>query len=98
MYTLMYMKTKSIAEARNNLPQLVKDAEAGQPVELTRRGQRVAVIVSAAEYDRMAPKKRDFWEAYERFKEKHDLEALNFDPDAFLAGIRSEDPGPEPDL
>ncbi|HUR81227.1 MAG TPA: type II toxin-antitoxin system Phd/YefM family antitoxin [Thermoanaerobaculia bacterium] len=92
------MKKKSIAEARNNLPQLVKDAEAGQPVELTRHGRRVAVIVSAREYDRLAAKKTNFWDAYQTWLKNHDVVALDLDPDEFLAGIRDRDPGPEPDL
>lgn len=67
-------------------------------IELTRHGERVAVIVSAAEFDKLTSKRPDFWAAYEEFRHKHDLAALDFDPDAFLAGIRSRDPGPEPDL
>ncbi|MDZ7669890.1 MAG: type II toxin-antitoxin system prevent-host-death family antitoxin [Gammaproteobacteria bacterium] len=33
----------SIAEARSNLPRLVREAESGKAVELTRRGEAVAV-------------------------------------------------------
>jgi len=35
----------SIAEARSNLPDLIKKAEAGTAVELTRRGEPVAVLI-----------------------------------------------------
>lgn len=56
------------------------------------------MIVSAAEFDRLTSKRPDFWAAYEEFRRKHDLKALDFDPDVFLAGIRSRDPGREPDL
>jgi len=47
------MSTASIAEARNRLPQIVKQAEAGIPVLITRHGKPVAVLVSAAEYGRL---------------------------------------------
>jgi len=41
-------KTYSIAEARNDLSNVVREAEAGRPVTLSRRGRPVAVVVSAA--------------------------------------------------
>jgi prevent-host-death family protein len=43
----------SIAEARDHLTALVHDVERGKEVELTRRGKRVAVLVSCSEYDRL---------------------------------------------
>jgi prevent-host-death family protein len=43
----------SIADARNHLPGLVHEVERGKRIDLTRRGQRVAVLVSSAEYDRL---------------------------------------------
>lgn len=49
-------KRYSIAAARNSLARLVHEAEAGQPVELTRRGNAVAVVVSVAEYAQLAGK------------------------------------------
>lgn len=58
MYIDMYMESPmpkrsfSIAEARSNLPSLVQDAERGTPVEITRRGKPVAVLVSVSAYER----------------------------------------------
>ena len=43
-------KRYSIAEARNHLPAIVHDAENGAPIELTRRGKPVAVLISASEW------------------------------------------------
>jgi prevent-host-death family protein len=43
----------SIAEARDHLTGIVRDVERGKRVELTRRGKRVAVLVSCDEYDRL---------------------------------------------
>jgi prevent-host-death family protein len=41
-------KTYSIAEARNDLSNVVREAEAGRPVTLSRRGRPVAVVVAAS--------------------------------------------------
>ena len=46
------MAVVSIAEAKNHLPRLVQQVEAGEPVRITRRGLPVAVLISEAEYAR----------------------------------------------
>lgn len=51
-------KTFSISEAKDRLPRLVHEAEAGAPVALTRRGKAVAVLISKAEYDRLRGRRR----------------------------------------
>jgi prevent-host-death family protein len=66
----------SIAGARNQLPALVHDAEAGRAVHLTRRGKPVAVLISAADYDRLT-RERDPWVALEAFRKSHDLSGLD---------------------
>ncbi len=83
----------SIAEARNNLPSLVRAAESGKVVELTRRGEPVAVLVGRKRYDRMIAENRGFAAAYDDFVDTVDLKALAIDPDEFLAGVRGEGPG-----
>jgi len=47
------MKAVSIAEAKNRLTELLYEAEDGAPVQVTRRGQPVAVLVSETEYLRL---------------------------------------------
>lgn len=47
------MQTVSIADAKNRLTELLYEAEAGQPVRITRRGAAVAVLLSEAEYQRL---------------------------------------------
>ena len=47
------MTTVSIAEAKNQLPRIVQQAETGEPVHITRHGKPVAVLVSEAEYERL---------------------------------------------
>jgi len=91
-------KQYSIAEARSNLPKLVREAEAGKAVELTRRGEGVAVLISRKEYERLVTGRRSFSEAYDQFVREVDLEELDIDPDEVFAGIRSHDPGRDVEL
>ncbi len=60
----------SIYEARNNLSNLVKIAEGGEPVELTRYDKPVAVLISYEEYE-TKDKKSDFLESLKELKEKY---------------------------
>ena len=43
----------SIADAKNRLPALIHQAEAGEAVTITRRGKPVAVVISFDEYERV---------------------------------------------
>ncbi len=84
----------SIAQARDHLAGIVHEVERGSPVELTRRGKPVAVILSLHEYRRLASeKKRDFWEAVEEFRRSVDPRDLE-GPDPF-EGVRDRSPGRE---
>lgn len=47
------MKRYSIAEARHALAELVHQAEKQEPVCITRRGQPVAMLLSAPDYERL---------------------------------------------
>lgn len=47
------MKSVSIAQARDSLTELLYEAEGGRPVQVTRRGKAVAVLLSEAEYERL---------------------------------------------
>ena len=61
----------SIAEARNDLSGVVREAEAGRPVTLSRRGRPVAVVVSARDYERVAGYRRTVAEAIEEFRHRY---------------------------
>lgn len=56
-------KQYSITAARNQLPAIVHEVENGPPVELTRRGRPVAVLLSFRDYERLRPRKRSLSEA-----------------------------------
>ncbi len=60
----------TIYEARNNFSSLVKLAETGEPVELTRHDKPVAVIISYDEYEKSKPKE-SFFTWLEKFKKEY---------------------------
>ncbi len=86
------MKSFSIAEAKSHLAQLVHQVEAGPPVELTRRGQAVAMVVSIRDYQRFTPR-HDVWDAVRKLRESYDLEALDIEPDEVFTVERDPSPG-----
>lgn len=88
----------SIAQARDQLTQLVHQVEQGTPVELTRRGKRVAVILSAEEYDRLLPLKSDFWTSLVKFRERLVEENIEIDPDEVFKDVRDRSPGRDVNL
>jgi prevent-host-death family protein len=81
-------KLQSIAEARNNLPQLVREAESGEPTELTRRGESVAVVIGLTQYERLAARSRRFSEAWNEFTRGVSLSELAIDPDEIFNDVR----------
>lgn len=82
----------SIAEARSQLPGLVDRAEAGQAIELTRRGKPVAVLLSLRELERLRGNRAHFGAAYRRFLETHRLDEIGIDAEAFDS-TRDRGPG-----
>jgi prevent-host-death family protein len=88
------IKQYSIAEARQNLAALVHEVERASAVELTRRGEPVAILLSIEEYRRLLSKESSFWEAYTRFRGAVDLTQLQIEPDTFDK-VRDPSPGRE---
>ncbi len=86
-------KRHSIADARMKLPRLVREAEAGKAVELTRRGEGVAVLIGRKQYERLISRSRRFSEAWNEFSRKVELAELKIDPDEVFAGVRDDAPG-----
>jgi prevent-host-death family protein len=86
-------KQHSIAEARSNLPKLVREAESGEPIELTRRGESVAVLIGRKQYERLAARTRRFSEAWDDFIREVDLADLDIDPDDVFGDTRDPHPG-----
>lgn len=84
------IKQYSIAEARNHFAAIVHNLKPAQPVQITRRGKVVAVLMSVEESERQASTTADFWDAYEHFRATVDLHALQIEPDIFQ-GLRITD-------
>ena len=89
MYGLMYIdgvsRQYSIVEARNSLPRIVDQAEAGAEVQLTRRGKPVAVVVGLRLLDQLRGGRTDFRAAYRAFLDRYSLDDVGLEPDCFTA-------------
>lgn len=97
MYTWMYIprmaQRYAIAEARANLPTLLDQVEAGAAIELTRRGEVVAVMISVSEYERLRSRRIGFQETYQQFLKKHSPADIGVEPSAFAKQARDRSPG-----
>lgn len=92
-------KRYSIAEARDNLAAIVHELEKVQSIEITRRGQPVAILLSKEEYDRMLSRKNNFWDAYQSFLQRADDSAeSDIDTEEIFGVLRDKSPGREIDL
>ena len=87
------MSAVSIAEARNTLTRLIRKAEGGEPVRITRRGEPVAVLVGHRQFKRLSGNRPGFAAAYREFLEAADLSELDLDPDELFEGVRDKSPG-----
>ena len=73
-------KSYTVASARAKLAQIVDEVEAGKEVELTRRGKKVAVVMSAARYARLRGDRVAFMTAYETYCGEYNLEEIGVEP------------------
>ena len=83
----------SIAEARRNLPALVREAENGKEVELTRRGEPVAMLISHRTFKHLTSIRRGFVAAYRDFTTNIDVSNLELNPDELFGDVREETGG-----
>ena len=82
MYIIMYMTRQrrlSIAETRKNLAAVVRSVEKGDVVEVTRRGEPVAVLLSARDYEGLTRGGGDLWDAICGFRKSTDLSKLHLE-------------------
>ena len=85
----------SIADARRNLPSLVRGAEQGKWVQITRRGEPVAVLVGRSEFERLTRMQQGFSESYREFASAVGLAELGLDPDEVFGDVREDTTGRE---
>jgi prevent-host-death family protein len=90
-------KRYSIAEARHNLAAIIHELEQAAPIELTRRGEPVAVLLSTDIYRRLLAPTAGFWAAYLGFRASLATEDLADLAEPF-ADLRDRSPGREVSL
>ena len=66
------MKTSTIAEAKNNLSQLIYQLESDEPIHLTRHGKPVAVMLSEANYQKLTQKNKGLFQAIQQWRSQLD--------------------------
>src|SRR6478609_837896 len=86
----------SIAQIGGQFPAVVRDAEEHGPVELTRDGEPVAMIVPLDEYRRLESNRPGFWDAIQKFRAETDLEEL--DIESAMHGVRDQSSGRDVEL
>jgi prevent-host-death family protein len=69
-FEVAMMQEVSVAEAKSRLTSLLHEVEAGAPVQITRRGKAVAVLLSEAEYAALKAREptRGLWETISRWR------------------------------
>ena len=85
-------KQYSIAEAKAKLPGIVRQVEESGPVEITRRGKPVAVVLSLEEYRRISSRRLTLAEVGERYRARTQGEDY---ADGVWDDVRDKDPGRE---
>lgn len=69
------MKTRTIAEAKNNLSQLIHQLDADVAIHLTRHGKPVAVMLSEANYQKLTQKNRSLYQAIQQWRSQLDSDS-----------------------
>ncbi len=70
-----YMKELAVSEARNRLAEVIEECRrSGEPVSVTRRGRRVAVILDSDAFDRLV-------DIADNIEDRRELEAARAEDD-----------------
>ncbi|NEQ12008.1 MAG: type II toxin-antitoxin system Phd/YefM family antitoxin, partial [Moorea sp. SIO4E2] len=81
-----------LAEARVRFAEIVHDAEQGKPVQITRRGKPVAIVLSLREYQRLRSENLSenlgFGATLAEFRQKYQIQALDINPDQVFNQVR----------
>ncbi len=79
------MKTYSVSMARANMTAILNEVQAGLVIQITRRGQPVAVIMSPTECGALERRRLAFREACADFRTRFGLDGLGLDREFFRA-------------
>lgn len=82
------MSEVSIAEAKNHLPRIVQQAEAGETVHITRRGKPVAVLLSDREFARLSAPRQGFTEFAQEWRKNMIARGIEFPSTGDLDNLR----------
>ncbi|MCQ8130544.1 type II toxin-antitoxin system Phd/YefM family antitoxin [Methylomonas rivi] len=85
------MKTSTIADAKNNLSQLIAQLDGNEPIQLTRYGKAVAVILSQAYYQKLIQPNKKLYQAIMNWREQRDGRINIGFNDAELDELRDKD-------
>jgi prevent-host-death family protein len=75
----------SVAEARQGFARLIRAAERGRAVEITRRGEPVAVLVSASQYRALTGERPSFVESVAAIRTRLGVDHLAIGDEDFAA-------------
>ena len=92
------MNQASIAEAKNQFPRLVQQAEAGERVSITRRGRPVAVLLSVQDYERLLNPLPDLAGFLSTWRAQMQAAATSYPEAGEFEQLRDNTPGREVDL
>ena len=92
VYSTRMAHRYSVAEARAHLPSIIEQAEAGEAVEITRRGRPVVVVLAREEVERLRQGRPRFADAYSAFRKRYSLDEVGVDRD-FAPSVRDRSPG-----
>lgn len=92
------MTQASIAEAKNTFPRLVQQAEAGEKINITRRGRPVAVLLSTQAYERLIAPKPALSEFLRTWREEMRTASIPFADESVFTNLRDNAAGREAEL
>jgi len=69
------MKTSTIAEAKNNLSQLIHQLDSDEAIHITRHGKPVAVMLSEANYQKLTQKNNGLFQAIQQWRNQLDSDS-----------------------
>lgn len=73
----------SVAEGNSNFAKIVREAEAGRPVTLMRRGKPVAVVISTKQYAQLMLHRQHKPLSIMQLREKYQLDKYGLTDDEF---------------
>jgi prevent-host-death family protein len=82
----------SITEVQQHVGHLIRRAERGDLIEITRRGKQVAVLLSATAYASLRRERSAFIDAAEKVRRRMGVDALGIG-DANFEDLRGSDAG-----